>query len=128
MIPDVVIDNGPKYLVDNCNLVVICSSEPASYAAAFNEASGGGVRIGSVAPSLSLQDGAVDGRRARMAALSGGTVEDDDAVGTNQWIACLDTVGSVLLATNELTNDQVVVDGNTFAVSAYDVYVVRDPA
>lgn len=128
MINDHVRDNGLVVMTTDCDLVVICSQEPTSYAEA-NQLFGGspaGFRLGSKAtPSITLGDGTVDGRRAILAAIADGTVEATGG-GSGMWWACLDTSNSRLLSTGELTNDQVVTEGNTFTLAETTVAAFRD--
>lgn len=129
MIPDYYLDISLQAVIDDCDLLTLCSAEPSSFAEANTEDGSGGVRIGSKAtPSLSLVNGAVDGRAVRVAAFSDGAVEDTDAVGTGQWVALLDTENSRLIGTAPISNDQVVTDGNTFALAQFDFWNIRDPA
>lgn len=127
MISDYIKDNGLSALVADCDLITICKGDPGtSYSDASTEAGSGGNRFGSVAPDLSLADGAVDGRRALNAAVTGGTIEDDEATGTDQWWACLDTANNRVLSTGPIANDQVATDGNSFSLGAFDAAVFRD--
>jgi hypothetical protein len=64
MISDYVRDNGLQALVDDCDLFVICSAEPTTYAQAFNEDTGSGYRLGSKVPTITLTDHSPDGRRS----------------------------------------------------------------
>lgn len=129
MIDDYVRDNGLVVMTTDCDLVVICSQEPTSFAEA-NQLLGGdpaGFRLGSKsAPTITLDDGQTDGRRAVLAAISDGTVEATGGGSSGMWWACLDTSESRILSKGELTNDQAVTDGNTFSLASIDVAVFRD--
>jgi hypothetical protein len=127
MISDYVRDNGLQVLVDDCNLYILCSQEPTTYAQAVNEDTSSGYRLGSKVPVITLTDHTPDGRRAQIAAFSDGTVEDTGGSGSGMAWACIDTVNLRLLSTGALTNDQAVTDGNTWAITAaHAVAAFRD--
>lgn len=129
MIDDYVRDNGLVVLTEDCDLVVICSQEPTSYAEASQLVGGSpaGYRLGSKStPTITLDDGQIDGRRAVLTAFSDGTVEATGGSSAGMWWACLDTANSRLLSAGELTNDQPVTQGNTFSLTSIDVAVFRD--
>src|SRR5688572_7004885 len=123
-VPDFYIDPSLQAIIDDCDLVTLCSSEPTTFAQANSESGSSGFRIGSAAPSLSLVDGATDGRAVRQAAITDGTVEDDDATGTGQFIAFIDVADSRICATCPVTNDQVVTEGNTWTLAQLDVWTI----
>lgn len=129
-VPDFYLDPSLQAIIDDCNLVVLCSAEPTTFDEANNEDGGSpaGFRVGSATPSLSIVNGATDGRTLRQAAIASGPVEDTDAVGTTQFVAFIDTVGERICATCAVTNDQVVTDGNTWSLAQLDVWTIRDPA
>jgi hypothetical protein len=119
MISDLIRDNGLQYLVDNGELLVLCSQEPTTYAQAFNEDSSSGYRLGSKStPTITIVDHTPDGRRAQVAAFSDGTIEDNGGSGSGMAWAIIDVTGTALLATGQITGDQAVVEGNTWGFSA----------
>lgn len=128
MIHDDVRDNGLQELVAHCDLLVICSQEPTTFEEAYRlvGADPAGYRLGSAVPSISLADGADDGRRARVEAITSGTVEATGGSSSGMWWACLDTSGERILSADELTGDQVVTEGGTFSLEAFDAAVFRD--
>jgi hypothetical protein len=95
----------------------ICSSEPATYAAATGAASVGnktGVSVG--VPG----DRTPNGRKVTVPAVTGGSV-----TGTNtatHW-ALTDPANSRLIATGTLAASQAVTTGNTFSLAAFDIGV-----
>lgn len=129
---DWVFDNGLSAAATACDAVRLCSQDPGlTYTNANNENDGSpaGYRIGSISPNLSVVDGATDGRAIQQGTQTGGTIEDTDASGTNQFWAFLDTVNSRVLFTAPVTNDQPVTDGNSFSINAaFQPCVFRDPA
>lgn len=114
-IADRVLDLGLNVLSTEANRLDICSSEPATYAAATSTASLGnktGLSVGSPAARTP------DGRRVTIATITDGDVTDT-ATATH-W-AITDTVNSRLLATGALAEGQAVTDGNTFTLAAFDI-------
>lgn len=114
-IADYVFDAALAKLDTEANRLDICSSEPASYAAATSSASLGNKTALSIgAPA----DRTPNGRRVTVAAITDGTVT---ATGTATHWAITDTVNSRLLATGALSASQSVSNGNTFTLAAFDL-------
>lgn len=116
-IADSVKDAGVDYFVTNFDRIDICSSEPATYAAAVGAAS-----LGNKTGLTAVKgDGATDGRQAQVPAIIDGAVT---ATNTATHWAATDGVGE-LLATGALTASQAVTSGNTFTLDAILV-TIRD--
>lgn len=119
-INDEIFDQGLDYADTNGTRIDICSSEPATYAAATSTVSLGnktGLNTGAT------QDGATDGRRVIVPAITDGTVS---GTGTATHWALTDGT-SVLLATGALSASQAVTSGNTFTLDAISI-TIRDAA
>lgn len=117
---DNVFDNGLSWLVTNGTRVDICSSEPATYAAATGAASLGnktGLTVGSP------EAGDIDGRKVVVPAITDGTVTGTDTA--THW-ALTDGTG-VLVATGALSASQAVTEDNTFTLAAFDI-TLRAPS
>lgn len=126
---DKIRDNGLQVLVDDGDLVVLCTGEPANYADALALADAGGDRVGSAAPTIVLADAAGGGRAASLSTITGASIEADDATGTDQGYAVLDTVLGILLVSGTVTGDQVVVSGNTWSTTGpVELVAVPDAA
>jgi hypothetical protein len=114
-ISDRVLDFGLNVLDTEANRLDICSSEPATYAAATGAASLGNKTSLSIgAPATRTPSG----RRVTVAAFSDGNVT---ATGTATHWAIVDTVNSRLLATGNLASSQAVTNGNVFSLGAFDI-------
>lgn len=114
-INDRVFDNGLTILDTEANRLDICSSEPATYAAATSTNTLGNKTSLSVgAPA----DRSPTGRKVTVAAITDGTVT---ANGTATHWAVTDTVNTRLLATGALSASQVVTSGNIFTLGAFDI-------
>ena len=114
-INDRLYDLGLNVLDTEANRLDICSSEPATFAAATTTVSLGNKTTLSIgAPAA----GSPSGRKVTIAAFSDGTVT---ATGTATHYAITDTVNSRLLVTGALSASQVVTSGNTFSITATDV-------
>ena len=114
-IADRVLDLGLNILSTEANRLDICSSEPATYAAATTTASLGNKTSLSVgAPA----ERTPDGRRVTVAQITDGSVTGTDTA--THW-AIVDTANSRLLATGSLSASQAVTDGNTFTLDAFDI-------
>ncbi len=114
-INDRVLDNGLSALSNEANRLDICSSEPTTFAAATDTESLGaktGISVGS--PT----NRSPDGRRVTVAAIPDGDVTDDGEA--THW-AITDTSNNRLLAVGTLSAPQQVIDGNAFALEAFDI-------
>lgn len=119
-INDEVFDQGLDYADTNGTRIDICSQEPASYAAATSTYTLGnktGLNTGAT------QNGATDGRRVIVPAITDGTVT---ATGTATHWALTDG-SAVLIATGALSASQAVTSGNTFTLDAISI-TIRDAA
>lgn len=114
-INDRVFDNGLTVLDTEANRLDICSQEPVTYTEATSTYTLGNKTSLSVgAPA----DRAPSGRKVTVAAITDGSVT---GTGTATHWAIVDTGNSRLLATGALAASQVVTNGNTFALAAFDI-------
>lgn len=114
-IADYILDAALAKLDTEANRLDICSTEPASFAAATTTNSLGNKT------SLSIgvpADRTPNGRKVAVATFSDGAVT---ATGTASHWAITDTVNSRLLATGALAASQAVTSGNTFSLPAFDI-------
>lgn len=118
-INDLVFDNGLSYADTNGTRLDITSQEATTYAEATSTFTLGNDTVNTGAP----EDGAVDGRRVQVPAITAGSVT---ATGTATHWALTDGA-SVLIATGALSASQAVTSGNTFSLDAISV-TVRDAA
>lgn len=119
-INDEVFDQGLDYADTNGTRIDICSQEPTTYAEATSTYTLGnktGLNTGAT------QNGATDGRRVIVPAITDGTVT---ATGTaTHW--ALSDGSAVLIATGALSSSQGVTSGNTFTLDAISI-TIRDAA
>jgi hypothetical protein len=114
---DLVLDLGLNVLDTEANRLDITIGE----ATTFGEATTDGNKSAGYKTSLSIgAPGAKagGGRKVTVAAITDGTVTE---TGTASHWAISDTVNSRLLATGALSSGQVVTDGNTFTLAAFDI-------
>ena len=124
-IGDHVLDSGLSVLntsTGDADKLTICSSEPTTYPE-------GNVTYALGDDDSNLVIGAPGdrgggGREVTVSAISGGAVTAD---GTAAYWAILDTIGSRLLATGDLSSSQGVTNGNTFNLASFTVGI-PDPA
>lgn len=121
-IADTVFDNGLGTLTTNGDRVDITSTGEAT---TYGQATTGGANsLGNSATTTgAAQNGATDGRRVIVAAISSGSVTN---TGTAAAWALTDGT-SVLYATGTLTATQAVTSGNTFTLDAISI-TIRDAA
>lgn len=125
---DRVLDNGLTVLDTEADRLYLCTSAlslanatPPSYADATSTYAKGnktGISIGAPA------DGASNGRRVTVGAITGGSISADGTV--HSW-ALVDSANSRVLAAGTLAADQAVTNGNTFSLAAFDI-TLPDPA
>lgn len=119
-IADAIFDNGLSHAQSNITRTDICSQEPTTYTEATSTYSLGnktGLTCG--AP----EDGAVDGRRVVVPAITDGSVTAD---GTASHYAENDGA-SFLASAGGLSASQSVTNGNTFSLDAVSI-TMRDAA
>ena len=106
-------DNGLQQITDRVDEIHICSQEPTT----FTEASSTYTLGNKTSPTISApQDGDTNGRKVEASAFSDGSVT---ATGTATHWAWVDTVNSILYATEALSSSQSVTSGNTFSLDAH---------
>lgn len=117
-IADRVLDLGLNVLDTEATHIYICSSEPATFAAATTTAALGSRNFGAGgcfgAPSARTPSG----RRVTSTAITDGSVT---GTGTATHWAVTDNTNSRLLATGNLSASQAVTSGNTFTLGAFDI-------
>jgi hypothetical protein len=113
---DRVLDLGLNVLDTEATHIYVCSSEPASFAAA------GTAKLGSKALAAggigAPAARAPSGRKVTVAAFTDGAVVAD---GTATHWAVVDETNSRLLAANTLAASQGVTNGNSFSLAAFDI-------
>lgn len=119
-INDEVFDQGLDYAASLGSRIDICSQEPVTYTeavATYTLGNKTGLTVGAA------EDGAVDGRRVIVPAITNGSVT---ATATATHWALTDGAG-ILLATGLLAASQGVTDENPFTLAAFSI-TKRDPA
>lgn len=119
-IADRVYDNGLTVLDTEANAIYICSSEPATYAAATTTAALGSATGGAFTGIGAPAAGSPNGRQVTVNAITAGSVT---ATGTASHFAIVDTVNSRLLATGALSATQAVTSGNTFSLTPLTIRI-----
>lgn len=117
-INDEIFDQGLDYADTNGTRIDICSQEPTTYAEASSTYTLGnktGLNTGAT------QDGATDGRRVIVPAITDGSVTGTGTA--THW--ALSDGAAVLLATGALSASQAVTSGNVFTLDAISI-TIRD--
>ena len=117
-----VFDEGLSVISDDGNKFVVCSQEPTTFTEAdVTYALGNKTTPTIAAPS----DRTGGGREVILSSFTDGTVT---ATGTATHYAILDTVNSLLLATQSLTASQALTSGNDLQLTADVSIAIPDPA
>jgi hypothetical protein len=117
---DRVLDLGLNVLDTEANRLDICSSEPATYAAATGPASLGN-KTGAAGSIIGVPSSrSPDGRRVTVAEITDGSVTAGGAA--THW-AISDTAASRLLATGDLAGAHGVTAANVFTLGAFDISI-----
>ena len=119
-INDQVFDSGLDYADTNGTRIDICSQAPTTYTEATSTYTLGNKTSLNTGAT---QDGATDGRRVIVPAITDGTVTATDTA--THW--ALTDASSVLIATGPLSSSQGVTNGNQFTLDAISI-TIRDAA
>ena len=103
-----------NYISSNAENLVICSDEPANYAAVA------GLTLGTKTSVVvsGTAAGDVSGRKVTVSSFTNGSVSGN---GTASHWAIVDVTGTELLAAGPLASSQSVTNGNTFTLTAFDI-------
>lgn len=118
---DSFMDAALDYIKNNCDKMVVCSTQPTTYTEA--NATYALADVAMASGDFTHANGDTSGRKTTVAAKSAVPV---DASGDAQHIALLKTTGSVLLYVTTCTT-QALTSGNTVNVPAWDIEVA-DPS
>lgn len=118
-INDEVFDQGLDYADTNGTRIDITSQEATTYAEATSTYTLGNDTVNTGA----TQDGATDGRRVVVPAISAGSVTGTGTA--SHW--ALTNGSNTLIATGALSASQAVTSGNTFSLDAISI-TIRDAA
>jgi hypothetical protein len=110
-----VFDQGLDFADTNGTKIDICSSEPATFAAIAGVTLGNKTGLNTGA----TEDGATNGRRVIVPAITDGTVTGDGTA--THW--ALSDGSAILVATGALSSSQAVTNGNTFTLDAISITI-----
>lgn len=117
---DAVLDAALNDIKNNCDSMILCAGQPASYAAAV-----GANALGdqAMAPGdFTLANGDTSGRKVTVSAKAGIPV---DTAGTGDHVALVD-VGNTRLIAVTTAPSQAVSGGGNFDIAAFD-FEIADP-
>lgn len=116
-INDLVFDNGLQLISTTADRVFLNVTEPTNYL----DATTGINALGNAAATVNAPaDGATDGRRVIVDAISGGTVNGD---GDANFFSLVDDTAQEIMCYQAISNPQTVSDGNTFSLSQFEVRI-----
>lgn len=98
----------------------ICSAEPTTYAEASSTYMVGYKNSPTMGAASDRSGG---GRKTTIAAVTDGVVNTGGGGDSDMYFALADHANSRLLAVGPVTNDQILFDGNTWTMSAFEVGV-----
>lgn len=121
------LDNGPKYIKDNCNKVILISAYSTDYATVngANKVAEAGLATNDF--TLSGADGAARTLTANITGKSGGNAAQTVDPGTNMHVAFVDTVNSKVLLVVPESSDQAITSGNPVTFNSNPTYVSGQP-
>jgi len=122
-----VLDNGPKYIKDNCNKVILISAYSAVYATVngANKVAEAALITGDFA--IAGADAAARVLTATLTGKSGGNALQTVNPGTGMHVAFVDTVNSKVLYVTEESSDQAVTSGNPVQFNSNPTYTSGQP-
>ena len=122
---DDVLDAALNYIADNADRVVVCSSQPANFAAvAAATLAAIPVTAGAGNGDFTLANGDTSGRKLTVAAQS--ESNGGDADGTPNHYAIVDDTNSKLLYVTTCSGDDIV-SGGDVSITAFDIELA-DPS
>jgi hypothetical protein len=122
-----VLDNGPKYIKDNCNKVVLTSQYDATYAGCNSTYKVAEATLVTGDFAIAGADGAARTMTATLTGKSGGNALMTVADGTNMHIAFLDTTNSKVLYVTEESSNQAITSGNAVTFFSNPTYAANQP-
>lgn len=124
--PDV-LDNGPKYIKDNCNKVILITAYSSVYATVngANKIAEAALVTGDFA--LSGADGAARVLTATLTGKSMGNALQGLADGTGMHLAFVDTANSKVLYVTDESSDQPITNGNPVQLNSNPTYSSNQP-
>lgn len=122
-----VLDNGPKYIKDNCNKVILTDAYSTSFATVNGASKVAEAALVTGDFALSGADGAARTLTATLTGKSGGNALKAVADGTGMHIAFVDTVNSKVLYVTEESSDQSITSGNPIQFNSNPTYASNQP-
>jgi len=113
-INDLAFDAAISYLITNGNRLHICSQEPTVVGTLYSLGNKASITLGAAG------GGTPSGRKTTVPAITDGTVTGN---GTATHWAIINTAATILVATGQLSASQVVANGNTFTLGAFDLTI-----
>lgn len=122
-----VLDNGPKYIKDNCNKVILLSAYTSTYATAngANKVAEATLVTGDFA--IAGADGAARVLTVTLTGKSGGNAQQGVNPGTGMHVAFVDTVNSKVLYVTTESSDQTITNGNPVQFNSNPTYTSNQP-
>lgn len=117
---DRVLDLGLNVLDLESTHIILCSSEPTTYAQATTTFLLGFKNFGAGAAFGSPAAGSPNGRKVSSVAVTDGTITTS---GTASWWAVTDNTNSRFHAHGTISAAQVVTSGNTFSLTSFDIRI-----
>ena len=117
---DSILDLGLQAIIDDTDILHICSAQPANYAGIA------AVSLGNkTTPTVgALTDGTINGRKITVSAITDGVTTAD---GTASYAVLANAAGTQLLAVADISPAVAVLDAGTFTLTAFDL-TFEDPA
>lgn len=122
-----VLDNGPLYIKNNCNKVILTNAFTSSYATATTTAKVAETALVSTDFALSGADGAARVLTATLTGKSGGNAIMSVADGTNLHFVFVDTLTSKVLYVTEESTNQAIYIGNPIQLNSNPTYTSNQP-
>lgn len=121
MVENIYLDNGGVAAQASISAIMICSSEPTTYASATTSALLGSYNFGAGAAFTGPSAGtSPTGRMLQSVAVTAGTIT---TTGTASWWAAVGTAS--LYAHGLLSAAQAVTSGNTFTLGAFQIRIAN---
>lgn len=121
------LDNGPQYLQDNCDKVILVDAFTSNYTTANSTAKVAEATLVSGDFAISGADGAARVLTATLTGLAGGNAIISVNPGTDMHLVFVKTGTSEVILVTEESSDQVITSGNPITFNSNPTYTSAQP-
>ena len=122
-----VLDNGPQYIKDHCDKVILIDAYSAAYATVNGANKVAEATLTTTDFAIAGSDGAARVLTATLTGKAAGNALKGVADGTGMHVAFVDTTTSKVLYVTEESSDQAITSGNPVQFNSNPTYTAGQP-